>query len=52
MVVKKLKSENYIIVLINMMNAKKAWNSKPFSLRNYSPKRSLIRADLPERSRK
>jgi len=34
------------------MNTKKAWNPKPFSLRNYSPKRSLIRADLPERSRK
>lgn len=52
LVVKKLKSENCIIVQINMMNTKKAWNPKPFSLRNYSPKRSLIRADLPERSRK
>ena len=37
----KIEIGNCIIVQINMMNTKKAWNPKPFSLRNYSPKRSL-----------
>ena len=39
-------------MLTALKNKKGLENQAFFILRNYSPKRSLIRADLPERSRK
>ena len=39
-------------MLTALKKQKKAWDPSLFHFANYSPKRSLIRADLPERSRK